>query len=363
MINEVLDRRAPGIAGQPASLRGDSWTRSMVNDRPRTAQVDTITASAVNDATYTVTIDGIDITYLADGDATAAEIVAGLTLAVNSEPAIAGKLLAAVASSTTLTLTSRIGGLGFTTVVGANLSLAATTANDTSDAIAFGAACLEVGQALCGVADSSSFPTRTADVGVLTPVVQNSTAYQVGIRNKSTGQVITVQFTSDSDATAQEIVEGLATVVNAAMPAETVIATEDDAVLTLTAEDVDYRFEVVNSGNLTLVFAAGNGGTDESDLADMFAGCAVRDLGKEQPVSGSGIGYEGGSNCSIMSRGDIWVTTTAQAAIGSDVYVCVSGADKGKFRASAAANYVKLPRSRARWERVHSASLAVLSLV
>jgi hypothetical protein len=142
MITQVIDRALPGVAGQLASLRSDRYTRSMVNDRPRTAQVDTITASAVNSTVYTVTVDGVSVSYTSDGSATTQEIVAGLTAAIAAEGAINSKLVAAVTGAATMTLTGRIAGVGFTTSVGSNLSLANTTANDTADPIAFGAGVL-----------------------------------------------------------------------------------------------------------------------------------------------------------------------------------------------------------------------------
>jgi hypothetical protein len=362
MIKEVIDRALPGVAGQLASLRSDRYTRSMVNDRPRTAQVDTITASAVNSTAYTITVDGIPVTYTSDGSASTAEIVAGLTAAIAAEGAINSKLVAAVTGAATMTLTARIAGVGFTTSVGANLSLANTTANDTADPIAFGDACFEAGARLCAVADSALFPARTADVALLTPTVANSTEYSVTITGPD-NQGRTYAMTSDASATAKEIVDALTVLINAGQPADTVVATDDDAVLTLTAEATGYRFLVTTSSTLVAVFTAGTGNIDTVDTLNLFAGVALRDLARETPVSGGVVGYEGGAVVNVLNRGDVWVTTVDQAAVTSDVYVGVTSTAKGKFRASAASGYVKLPRTRARWEHAHSATLAVLTLL
>jgi hypothetical protein len=362
MITQVIDRALPGVAGQLASLRSDRYTRSMVNDRPRTAEVDTITASAVNSTAYTITVDGVTVTYTSDASATTAEIVAGLTAAIAAEGAINSKLVAAVTGAATMTLTARIAGVGFTTSVGANLSLASTTANDTADPIAFGAGVFEAGARLCAIADSALFPARTADVALLTPTVANSTLYTVTIVNAD-GTGLEFNYTSDASATAKEIVDALTVAINAGMPASTVLASDDDSVLTLTAEDASYRFTLTTTASLAVVFTAGSGNVDTVDTLNLFAGVALRDLARETPVSGGVVGYEGGSVVNVLHRGDVWVTTVDQAAVTSDVYVGVTSTNKGKFRASAASGFVKLPRTRARWERAHSATLAVLTLL
>lgn len=361
MIKEVLTRREPAIVGQPASLRSDQYVRSMVNDRPRTAQVSTITATAVNSTEYTVTVDGITVNYTSDGSASTAEIVAGLVAALNGEPVIAAKTLAAVTGAATLTITARIAGVGFEASVGANLSLASTTANDEPDALAFGAACFEAGAALVSVADSALFPARTATTAVLTPAVANNTAYSVTIVAPD-GNSKTYTIVSDGSATAKKVVDALTAAINAGQAADTVEATDDDSVLTLTAESASYRFTLGISSTLSMVFTAGSGNTDEVDVASLFAGVAVRDSSTAQPAAPGVIGYKGGTVCSIMSKGDIWVPTVNEASINADVFVGVTGSAKGKFRSSAAAGYVRLPRSRARWERVHSPTFAVLSL-
>lgn len=78
-------------------------------------------------------------------------------------------------------------------------------------------------------------PTQVENI---TPIVQNSHTYTVTIDG------IEATYASDASATAQEIVEGIATAVNAAMPVDTVIASEDNVKVTLTSEVAGRLFEL-----------------------------------------------------------------------------------------------------------------------
>lgn len=90
------------------------------------AQVDTITPTPVNTTHYIVTIDGTAFDYTSDSDATAAEIVTGLKTLINADSACK----AAGTGSTTLILTAKIAGVGFTTTVNTNQALVHTTASN-----------------------------------------------------------------------------------------------------------------------------------------------------------------------------------------------------------------------------------------
>jgi hypothetical protein len=90
------------------------------------AQIVTVTPDIQGTFTYTVTINGTVHTYLSDSDATAAEIVAGLSAAINGG-AQATKVTAS--GTTTLIITSDTAGQGFSYSVGASLTAVLTAAN------------------------------------------------------------------------------------------------------------------------------------------------------------------------------------------------------------------------------------------
>ena len=87
----------------------------------------------------------------------------------------------------------------------------------------------------------------------LTPVVTNSHAYTFTL--KGDGVTSTdISYTSDASATAQEIVEGLTTAVNAVV-GKNFTATEDDSILTITGDSAGEWFAVddVSSDDFALV--------------------------------------------------------------------------------------------------------------
>jgi hypothetical protein len=90
-------------------------------------QIDTITPIAVNAHIYEVSLGAVNYSYTSDSDATISEIVAGLIALINadsSSPAIAS-------GTTTLILTAKIAGVGFSTSINADsdMTLVHTVAN------------------------------------------------------------------------------------------------------------------------------------------------------------------------------------------------------------------------------------------
>jgi len=89
------------------------------------AQVVTLTPTVVNSAVYTVTIDGVVYSFTSDSNATAAEIVTGLTALIDADT----NCPADASGSTTLVLTAKAAGHSFTVTQSANLAQVVTTAN------------------------------------------------------------------------------------------------------------------------------------------------------------------------------------------------------------------------------------------
>jgi hypothetical protein len=118
-----------GSNTQPGSFRASAdGTGSAV------AQVDTLTPTAVNSTQYFVTVRGASgertYEFTSDGSATAAKIVTGF-LAL-----MANDLDVAVSGTSTLVLTSKVAGTGFTTTADSNMAVAHTTANASTSATA-----------------------------------------------------------------------------------------------------------------------------------------------------------------------------------------------------------------------------------
>ena len=90
----------------------------------------TYTPTVVNSATYSVTLNGVLFSYISDASATAAEIVTGLSAAINggSEPVTAS-------GTTTLILTADVGGVPFSTKATTNLVPVYSTTETITDAL------------------------------------------------------------------------------------------------------------------------------------------------------------------------------------------------------------------------------------
>lgn len=94
-----------------------------------------------------------------------------------------------------------------------------------------------------------------SNILVFTPTVQNSADYEIhAIVTKDDGEQVAFdgEFTSDVDATAQEIVEGLQADIAAKTDTALVTATEDDSTLTLTLADSTWEIDVTFSDNLSV---------------------------------------------------------------------------------------------------------------
>jgi len=346
----VLAAFVVAIAGQLADT-GTGDIVSLVNDSPRTAQVATITVDTVsNSAVYTCVLDGVSVSYTADGSATDAEIVAGLVAAINSEPLVSGKVLATATSATVVTVTARLAGTSFTlTDADAKITTATTTANDEADPIPFGVGVIR--DTAGRTAKRALAASITARACVITPTAVNSAVYNVTIQYGGISYPAT--YTADGSATVQEIVEGLTAAVNAAMPASSVIATEDNAVLTLTAEVAGEDFGVSVGPNLAQAAFTGQ------RLSDIFCGVTVLDHMQANEHGG----YAANATMSVAKRRRIYVDTEDDVASATTVYMRTGGTGTvGAFRGSANSGAVALDTSVARWAERISATLAVLEV-
>lgn len=353
------DAMVAGRAGQIADNSRDNDIITLINQNPQAAQVDTLKVdTAVNGHEYTWVIEGVTITYTADASATKPECSAGIKAAIDAEPLVSGLFSAVDDGVDTVTLTAVFGGVGWTmTTADANLTAATTTANAAADAVGMGVS-------VVGDTNSDRYgriaktANLSAKVITLTPAVTNSISYNVGVRMPD-GTEYWGNYIADGSATAKEIVEGVAAAINGSMPASTVIASEDDAVLTLTGEVAGLYYEVLYDGS-DWAYAATTD-TAYCDLNKVMRGVSVLDLTHEVASDGT-ISYEANSAMACMHKGRIIVATEQQVAYGDPVYVRLSGTGTigGFAQTLVAGEHVRLMK--ASWQKSFSSSLAVLEL-
>lgn len=360
MQSTYRDEMVAGRAGLLADA-GFGDVVSLINNDPAAAQVDTLTVdTAVNAHDYTIEIDGVSITYTSDASATKPEISAGLKAAIEAEPLVSGRFNVVDDGVDQLTLTAVFSGVGWTlSTSDGNLSVANVTANGQADPVGFGL--LVVGDAssdkYAKVAKAANLDEKA---GTLTPTAANTTMYNVTITVG--GQTYGASYLSDADATVAEICTGLAGAINTAMPASTVLASDDTTSIGLEAEVAGLDFSVAgfDSALLTLAWTTAGFGTDINRAAR-----AVTLFDPAQEVQADGTcEYQANSCMSCARRGRVIVATEEAVSFGDDVVVRVAGTGTvgGFGKTVTAGEHIRLDPSVASWHKRLSSTLAVLEV-
>lgn len=338
------------------------------------AQVSTLTADSASDATYTFTLrpyggEAFTLNYNEGATGTTTTKATGIAALINADGRVNGWVRAS-SSSAVVTITALQKGVaGSFTLADSDAKLTSadvTTAVDY-DQIQFG----------CAVAYDSSDASRvynpktaraTAQVTTVTPAnVTNNEIYTINIVCDTNGDGIDEIYPipyQDGSATAQRLVEGLAAAVNAAMPANSIVATEDNSVLTLTSEVAGLPFRV--TATVTDDAGAAATGTlavatSTANVPHAFVGVAqCQDYPEMQASSGSYSAYwDGGKGhqCPVVLSGLVLVRLdddVTSIAIGDPVAFRVDNSGTGEvfgsFRnAKSTTDTCTLPAYRARW--------------
>lgn len=152
-----------------------------------------------------------------------------------------------------------------------------------------------------------------------TPIVQNSHVYTVTINNAS------FTYTSDSGATAQEIVEGLTAAINAG--SEPVTASEDNTKLTLTADVAGIPFVTTCvRADMTRADATPDPGiaTDLASLRTSISGsddwyCALLDSQGEAEIEALAAAIEALPKIFLATSADSGIIGASTSDVASDL--------------------------------------------
>lgn len=155
-----LDYRRNMRVGFPGMLYtgGIKETITAINDDPRAQQVVSFVVTAAATA-GTLTIQNVE--FSVTGQADIAAVADALAAAVNAEPLVNGVVIAESDGVDTVTVTAKLGGVGFTFDDGTNTTATEDQANAQSAPIAFGRAVIESGEArdgetLCKLIDTAT---------------------------------------------------------------------------------------------------------------------------------------------------------------------------------------------------------------
>lgn len=351
-----------GVLGLLAFPDGNPFIQTGINSAPQAYNVQTITVagSPTSSHEFTVTINGIDCSYTSDGSATSQEVVDGLTAAINNEPGVRATVRAVATSSTVVTVTGITPGVTFTmTDADGDLTCAVVTAAASADAIEFGrlvvgAASLDSTLHLPSVFKPVS-TYLTAQVDTLTVDYAASEVYYIDITIAGETYHAEVDANTDDATTATDI----RTAINAAMPANTVIATGATDQVILTAEVPGLAFVTavgVKSETVARLALVHTTATDLTDITKCMRGITTLHTDVQATSIGSGTSsYAANEGVNYCTNGCVWVASTEAVTPGSSVYVETSGASAGLFYATSSATRIKLPRSRFQWGQAQAA--------
>lgn len=349
---------ALGKAGYAKQLQRK---RTLINKTPQAYQINTVTVTDPGDNTdVTIIINGVSITVNTATGLDAAGIVLLLVAAINAEPLVRGQVSAS-ASTNTVILTGLWPGDSFTVddSDGA-LSDASTQTPADAEAVPFGRALIATGvdsdggALLGGLAKSSLFTAQEDQIGIAYVALAS---YLITISPKG---MPSYQVSVVADTNQDTTITNIVTAINAMMPANTVIASDNDSgandadTLILTAEIAGLEFEVTigatDAGASIPVFTHTSNKGITTSFYQAFVGVSLRSDDEEvTTVAGTSVSYPANAGVKALASDTIWVANTEGVSFGDAVYVELGSSNSGKFYNSSSSTRLPLPGWR--WER------------
>lgn len=346
---DVQTRATQALIGMFAYADPFNQSRTVYNKDPQAVQVDTITVNTgTNSHVYTLEIEGIEISYTADSSTSTTEVATGLAAAWN-DSADAGAYGYAESSSAVVTITGWTPDLAYTIdEVDALATLANVTAAASGDAVPFGRLMINLGRdttdphsVLGCIAKSSKL---VAQVDTMTVVYSAAEVYRwnITIEGETYGGEVTAN--TDSATTATDI----ATAVNAAMPANTVIAAATSGgALTLTAEVAGKAFRAagqVASETASRIAIVHTTASMLTDINRAVLGVSMWSPMVESTTIGSSTpSWPANQGVIVATKGVLWVESAQAITDGDPVYVETGvTADNGQLYNTTSATRIKL---------------------
>ncbi|HEX5038507.1 MAG TPA: hypothetical protein VFW95_00045 [Candidatus Limnocylindria bacterium] len=363
-FGDARSRARQGIVGDWVYSDHTRRSASGINAHPQAAQVTTVTMTDQgDDDDVVITINGVDVEYNTGTGKALAAIGAEFAAAINAEPLVRGQV-AATFDTATLTLTGTVPGLAFTVSIASDpdsvlSDVTAVTAADEADPVPFGRTVVHQGfnasegERLVATPYAALFTPQVITATVVTGVATTRAIRVYEIRGDE--KVLLANTVFAGSATEATEAAAIATAINLALPAATVIADDDSTAVTFTAEVAGLEFQVeieqVTAGDIT--FANTTGPSAATSLWRAFQGISLYSPSVETTtVGGTTAQYRANEGVHYATRGVVWVESSETPAAGGTVYVeTTAGANQGRLYAASSATRIALPKSRARWER------------
>jgi len=368
--NDVRARSRQGKPGQWVERGMTEEYFTGLNQSPQAVQVTTVTVTDQgDDDDVIITINGVDVTINTGTGLALAAIGAALAEAINAEPLVRGQVRATF-DTATLTLTGLTPGLAFTVSIASDpdsvlSSVTTTTAAGSAAVIPFGRCVIRTGtntgesEPLVALAASALLTAQviTTPIAFVDAAVITIRVYEIRGAEK-----ILLAEVSEASATSQDVtVDALVALLNAALPAASVLAAADNASATAivyTAEVAGLEFDVETfagheGATLPAVSKAYTTGPSAStSIHRALAGISLYSHVDPAPV-GSDVGeYAGNAGVLVASKGKVWVESDEAVSAGGTCYIELGvTADNGQLFAADSATRLALARDRVRWER------------
>jgi hypothetical protein len=274
--------------------------------------------TATNSYTYEIFVNGILVSYTADGSATKPEIAAGLADKINGNDFPENNRVEAVSDGIdTVTITALQAGEAFELYTLQTSKMTASVVTSASTG-----AELDFGLLVCRSTDGSgvAVPAPVAAVAKVvhaTPALEAEKEYNLGV--VFNGTIYLASYTSANPGTVKAIVEALVADLNAQLPASSVVATEDDTKVILTAEVAGADFDVLvgNEGTTGIWTLAVSVANVAAGFTQQFAGVVQyvpnRPFGNIQPDETLDV---------LTESGKVWLTPENAPSLITDTVYC-----------------------------------------
>jgi len=352
-----------GGVGEPAQTGNADRSFSVTNASPQSVEVYTLTVAAVNDTLYTYEANGETVKYTSDPSATTTEIQAGLVADHNNNPMARG-LGEAGGADPDVVVTGLLAGQSFpVTTSDPNLTLVHTNDAAKADWIPVGRLLISQGFHPDEPVQLGSLPKAallTAQVDTFVMVYDALVTVRASVTVEGQTYTAAIVMAGASDIATEGAL--LATAINDALPANSVLASFATATLTLTAEVagkafvsfIDFEAPVGASVD-TGAAAKGTTGLSTDDLVGSLVGISRMHKTVENMTRfGDDPGYKPYSGVVVDADNWLWVDLDAGDTItaGGAVY-CETGVAglEGRMYPASSATRILVPRDNLKWQR------------
>lgn len=358
--NTVNRRQPRGVVGSALRCLDHNYFGTIINSTPQAKQVATIVVdNQANNQAYTWTIQGLVQSITSDASGTKPEIAAAIAAKINSTPSIGMTVYAVSDGVDKVTITALNPGIGFT-VSDSDANLTTTqsvTANAAASDVPMGRMLIVTsnGPEKIGGLPLASLMAAQVDQYLLV----YDASVEVKVLIEIDGEKYEATHTMATDAATSAA--ALAAAINYAMPANTVIASNNTATAVLTSEVPGKGFKssmTFGPGADTAAYTkSSTENTYGVNIERMLGGVSSYTYGEENTsITDDTVVYPKNSGVKVQIKDDVWVADPGSVTVDAAVYVeTASGANTGLMYAAPSASRIRIDKKLVSWIQSSSA--------